>query len=154
MIVSAETATLISKELRENGKTVVFTNGCFDIIHSGHTQYLAKARQMGDCLFLGLNSDASVKRLKGEDRPINNQDDRAIVLDALKAVDYVVLFEEDTPFNLIKQILPNLLVKGGDYKAEDIVGYDIVTQHGGDVVTISFVEGKSTTNIINKINKI
>lgn len=154
MIVSAETAGRISKELRENGKTVVFTNGCFDIIHSGHTQYLAKARQMGDCLFLGLNSDASVKRLKGEERPINNQDDRAIVLDALKAVDYVVLFEEDTPFNLIKQILPNLLVKGGDYKAEDIVGYDIVTQHGGDVVTISFVEGKSTTNIINKINNI
>lgn len=154
MIVSAETAGRISKELRENGKTVVFTNGCFDIIHSGHTQYLAKARQMGDCLFLGLNSDSSVKRLKGEERPINNQDDRAIVLDALKAVDYVVLFEEDTPFNLIKQILPNLLVKGGDYKAEDIVGYDIVTQHGGDVVTISFVEGKSTTNIINKINNI
>lgn len=154
MIVSAETAALISKELRENGKKIVFTNGCFDIIHSGHTQYLSKAKQMGDCLFLGLNSDASVKRLKGEDRPINNQDDRAIVLDALKAVDYVVLFEEDTPFTLIKQILPNLLVKGGDYKAEDIVGYDIVTQNGGDVVTISFVEGKSTTNIINKINKV
>lgn len=154
MIVSQETAAVISKELRENGKTVVFTNGCFDIIHSGHTQYLAKAKQMGDYLFLGLNSDSSVKRLKGEDRPINNQDDRAIVLDALKAVDYVVLFEEDTPFNLIQKILPNLLVKGGDYKAEDIVGYDIVTQHGGDVVTISFVEGKSTTNIINKINKV
>lgn len=151
MIISQELATIIAKELKNNGKKIVFTNGCFDIIHSGHIQYLKAAKRLGDYLFLGLNSDASVKRLKGENRPINNQEDRAIVIDSIKPIDFVVIFEEDTPFNLINKIIPNVLVKGGDYVPEDIVGYDIVTKNKGDVVTINYVEGKSTTNIINKI---
>ncbi len=152
MIITKELAGKIATELKEKGKKIVFTNGCFDIIHAGHVEYLGKAKQLGDYLFLGLNSDASVRRLKGEGRPINNEDDRATVIDALKPIDYVVLFEEDTPFNLVKEIVPHILVKGGDYKAEDIVGYDIVTKNGGEVITVSFVDGKSTTNIINKIN--
>ncbi len=151
MIISQELASKIAKELKDNGKKIVFTNGCFDIIHSGHTEYLSKAKDLGDYLFLGLNSDDSVKRLKGENRPINSQIDRAKVIDTLKPVDFVIVFNEDTPYNLIKDIIPNILVKGGDYQPKDIVGYDITTNNGGEVITISFVEGKSTTNIINKI---
>ena len=143
---------IVNKAKKEN-KKIVFTNGCFDIIHSGHISYLYDSKRLGDILIIGLNSDDSVKRLKGTGRPINNQSDRAIVLGALKPVDYVVIFEEDTPFNLVKAIKPDILTKGGDYIAENIVGYNIVTENGGEVVVIKYVDGKSTTSIINKLNK-
>jgi rfaE bifunctional protein nucleotidyltransferase chain/domain len=132
-------------------KTIVFTNGCFDILHSGHIQYLAKAAGMGDCLVIGLNSDDSVKRLKGSPRPYLDQDSRAITLAALGFVTAVVLFDDDTPYNLIRKIQPHILVKGGDYKPEEIVGYDIVKSKGGQVLTIPLTEGYSSTNVINKI---
>ena len=128
-------------------KKVVFTNGCFDILHAGHVKYLARARELGDLLVVGLNSDASVKRLKGEARPINSQDDRACVLSGLGFVDYVVIFDEDTPLNLITKIKPDVLVKGADYKDKEVIGSDIVKE----VRLIDFVEGKSTTGIIKRI---
>lgn len=131
---------------------VVFTNGCFDILHAGHVQYLQQAKELGDILVVGLNSDASVRRLKGPTRPVNNQDDRALVLAALEAVDYVIIFEEDTPYKLIAEIQPDTLVKGGDWKESDIVGADIVTAKGGKVISLPFKEGLSTTGLINKIN--
>ena len=151
MLVTQELASLISKEIKATGKKIVFTNGCFDILHRGHTTYLHKAKQLGDVLFLGLNSDNSVRKLKGNDRPINNEIDRAEVMDSLKSIDYVVIFDEETPYNLIEAIVPDVLVKGGDYTRDNIVGAELVEQNGGDVVTIAFVEGKSTTNIINKM---
>lgn len=138
-------------ELKAEGKKIVFTNGCFDIIHSGHIFYLGEAKKSGDVLVIGLNSDDSVKRLKGNDRPINNESDRALVLDALKFVDFVTIFEEDTPYELIKLLQPDILVKGGDYKADEIVGADIVRENGGEVLIIPYVKGKSTTALINKI---
>lgn len=138
-------------ELKAEGKKIVFTNGCFDIIHSGHIFYLGEAKKSGDVLVIGLNSDDSVKRLKGNDRPINNESDRALVLDALKFVDFVTIFEEDTPYELIKLLQPDILVKGGDYKADEIVGADIVRENGGKVLIIPYVKGKSTTALINKI---
>lgn len=137
------------KEIRNEEYNVVFTNGCFDVLHRGHITYLAEARDLGDCLVVGLNSDASVKRLKGENRPINNEKDRALLLAALSFVDYIIIFEEDTPKNLIEQVQPDILVKGGDYKIEDIVGADFVQSHGGEVLTIEFVDGYSSTKIIN-----
>lgn len=140
------------EELRSHNKKVVFTNGCFDILHTGHVSYLNEARACGDILVIGLNSDASVKRLKGETRPVNSELDRKFVLENLKAVDYVFIFEEDTPLNLIKEINPNVLVKGGDWKVEQIVGSDFVIANGGEVKSLQFVNGYSTTNIINKIN--
>ncbi len=130
---------------------VVFTNGCFDILHRGHVEYLNKAADCGDTLVLGLNSDSSVRRLKGESRPINDELSRAIVLSGLGAIKHIILFEEDTPYELIKAVQPDVLVKGADYNPEDIVGYDIVKAKGGEVVTISFVEGFSTTSTINKM---
>ena len=141
--------------LREDNKDkkIVFTNGCFDILHVGHIRYLEQASFLGDLLVIGVNSDASVRRLKGPGRPVNTAQDRMEILTALGFVDYVVLFEEDTPYELIKIIQPDILVKGGDYKPEEIVGRDIVEARGGKLEIISFVEGKSTTNIINKINK-
>jgi rfaE bifunctional protein nucleotidyltransferase chain/domain len=151
MIISRETIGEICNELRVTNKQIVFTNGCFDILHAGHVTYLEKAKRLGDILIIGLNSDKSVKRLKGESRPVNSEHDRAIVLGALKAVDFVVYFEEDTPLELIKIVKPDFLVKGGDYRIEDIVGADVVQDKGGEVVVIPFVEGKSTTNIINKM---
>ncbi|SDC60485.1 D-glycero-beta-D-manno-heptose 1-phosphate adenylyltransferase [Williamwhitmania taraxaci] len=132
---------------------VVFTNGCFDILHRGHIEYLSKAADLGKVMVIGLNSDSSVKRIKGESRPIQDEYTRALVLASLEFVSAVVLFDEDTPYELIKATQPDILVKGADYKHEDIVGYDIVTQRGGSVVTIEFVEGFSTTSIINKLNK-
>ncbi len=137
--------------LKAEGNRIVFTNGCFDILHSGHVMYLAQAAQLGDILVVGLNSDASVKRLKGEHRPINSQEDRAIVLSALEAVDFVKIFEEDTPYQLIKDIVPDVLVKGGDYTKEQIVGSDFVEARGGTVEIIPFVDGKSTTSIVERI---
>jgi len=129
---------------------IVFTNGCFDIIHRGHIEYLAQARDKGDILIVGLNTDASVRRLKGESRPVNPQEARIIVLASLFFVDAVVLFDDDTPYELIKTIQPDILVKGADYKPEDIVGYDIVTAKGGTVETVELVEGFSTTKIVEK----
>lgn len=133
-------------------KKIVFTNGCFDILHVGHKRYLQQAATLGDILVVGVNSDASVKRLKGPSRPVNNEQDRAEMLSAMGFIDYVVIFDEDTPYELIKKIQPDVLVKGGDYKPEEVVGRDIVMARGGRLELISFVEGKSTTNIINKVN--
>lgn len=139
------------KKMRSTQK-VVFTNGCFDILHLGHIQYLLQARELGDCLVVGLNTDLSVKKLKGENRPINGEFARAMLLAALQFVDYVILFDEDTPLQLITTIVPDILVKGSDYAVENIVGADIVIANGGEVCTIDFVEGYSTSNIINQIN--
>lgn len=138
-------------EWKKADKKVVFTNGCFDILHPGHVEYLAKAANLGDKLIVALNTDASVKRLKGLSRPIQNQEARALILAALFFVDAVVLFDTDTPLSLIQEILPDVLVKGGDYEPQKIVGYQEVINHGGEVQIISFVEGMSSTNIINKI---
>ena len=135
--------------LKQKDKTIVFTNGCFDILHLGHVKYLESAKNMGDILIVGLNSDASVKRLKGETRPINPQYDRAYLLAALECVDYVVIFDEDTPYELIKIVQPDILVKGGDYRYQNVVGSDIAKE----VRFIDFVDGKSTTSIINRIGK-
>ncbi|MBO7587745.1 MAG: D-glycero-beta-D-manno-heptose 1-phosphate adenylyltransferase [Bacteroidales bacterium] len=134
-------------------KKIVFTNGCFDILHTGHVTCLAKARQMGDLLVVGLNSDDSVRRLKGAERPVNDEHSRALLLAALEAVDYVTIFEEDTPYNLICQVKPDILVKGGDYVLDNIVGADFVRQHGGQVCTIPLVEGFSTTSIIDHLKQ-
>lgn len=153
MLVSLDTLSKLVLEQKLNSKKIVFTNGCFDIIHSGHIYYLAEAKKLGDILIVGLNSDDSVRRLKGENRPVNNQFDRAMVLSALKPVDFVVFFDEDTPLNLIQAINPDVLVKGADYKLEEIVGADFVQKNGGQVVTIKLVEGKSTSTIINSIAK-
>ena len=140
------------QKLAGQGKKIVFTNGCFDILHRGHVEYLAHARDLGDVLILGLNTDESVKRQgKSPERPINKEDTRAIILASLSCVDAIVLFNEDTPYNLIKLVQPGVLVKGNDYKAEDIVGYDIVTEAGGKVITIQLVDGFSTTKLIEKM---
>lgn len=136
---------------RSAQKTIVFTNGCFDILHRGHVEYLAQAADLGDVLVVGLNTDASVKRLKGESRPVNDEQSRALLLSALQFVDAVVLFDDDTPYELIKQVQPDVLVKGNDYKPEEIVGYDIVTARGGKILTINLLEGFSTTNIIKRM---
>lgn len=142
------------KELKEilnkkhNDKKIVFTNGCFDILHRGHVEYLQKAKELGDLLVIGLNSDSSVKRLKGESRPINKEKDRAIILSALECVDYIIIFYEDTPFELIKKLRPDILVKGGDYKIENVIG----REYAKETILIDFVEGYSTTKIIKNIN--
>ena len=138
---------------RKNGKKIVFSNGCFDILHRGHVEYLAKAAAFGDVMIIGLNTDASVKRLKGPSRPVNDENARAFVLAGLEFVSAVVLFDEDTPYNLIKIVQPDVLVKGSDYKPENIVGYDIVKAKGGKVVTVDLVEGFSTTKTIEKLQK-
>jgi len=147
-----EVAELVGK-WHGKGEKVVFTNGCFDIIHRGHVEYLARAADFGNHLVIGLNTDASVSRLKGDNRPVVDEESRAILLAALRFVDVVVYFDEDIPYELIKAVQPDILVKGSDYKAEDIVGYDIVTARGGRVQTIDYVEGFSTSNIIEKIKR-
>lgn len=136
---------------RMQDRKIVFTNGCFDLLHQGHIDYLAKARGLGDMLIVGLNTDNSVKRLKGNTRPIQDEQSRALILASLLFVDYVVMFDEDTPYNLIKKINPDVLVKGADYKKEDIVGYDIVELNDGKIMTLNYLEGYSTSNIIRKI---
>jgi len=141
----------IRKTLKEEKKKVVFTNGCFDVLHAGHVDYLNKAKAAGDVLILGLNSDASVKRIKGAKRPIVNEEERAFILSNLKAVDYVTLFEEDTPQEIISELIPDILIKGADWAIDKIVGRDIVEANGGEVKTISFVTDQSTTNIIQTI---
>lgn len=136
--------------LRRAGRTVVFTNGAFDILHVGHLQYLSFARQQGDCLIVGLNSDASVRRYKGPDRPVNPEGDRARLLLGLRCVDYVVVFEEDEPKDLIARLLPDVLVKGADW-AHYVSGREVVEAHGGRVVLAEMVEGRSTTRVIERI---
>ena len=146
-VVSFNHIVDIIKREKSFNKKIVFTNGCFDILHRGHVTYLKHAKTLGDILVLGLNSDDSVRRLKGPERPVNNEQDRAVVLEALECIDYIVIFEEDTPLNLIKNVMPDILVKGGDYKAEDVVG----KEYAGRVEIIDFVEGYSTTSTINKL---
>jgi len=136
-----------------SNKKIVFTNGCFDILHVGHIRLLNDAKKLGDILVVGINSDFSIKKLKGKDRPINIESDRKIILESLKAVDFVFLFEEDTPLNLIKKIKPNILVKGGDYSESNIVGSDFVKNNGGEVKTLSFHYGYSSSKYINQIKK-
>ncbi len=135
-------------------KNIVFTNGCFDILHVGHLSYLKEAKSLGDLLVVGLNSDESVKRLKGEERPVNSEKDRKLFLESLRHVDFVFIFNEDTPLNLIQTVKPDVLVKGGDWKKEEIVGSKFVEGRGGKVLSLLFKEGYSTTNIINKIKSL
>lgn len=137
---------------QQKTKQIVFTNGCFDLLHVGHVRYLKEAKKQGDILIVGLNTDASVKRLKGPERPIQIEQDRAEILAALECVDFVTLFDEDTPLNLIKELKPQVLVKGGDWKPEQIVGSDLVLASGGRVLSLNFVEGRSTTSLIKKID--
>ena len=137
---------------RFKNKKLVFTNGCFDLIHPGHIDYLMKAADLGDALIIGLNSDVSVKKLKGEKRPLINEKGRATTLASLSFVDAVVLFEEDTPINLIRIIQPDFLVKGKDYKPEEIAGYDIVSAKGGKVITLDLIPGYSSSSLIQKLN--
>jgi len=138
-------------EWKSAGEKIVFTNGCFDLIHYGHLHYLAEAAELGDRLIVGLNSDESVKRLKGNQRPIKDEINRSFLLASLACVDAVVLFSEDTPLNLIDRIRPNVLVKGGDWQPHQIVGSEIVLEDGGTVRSLAFVEGHSTTSLIEKI---
>ena len=154
MIRSLNDIIKLREKIRIENRKVVFTNGCFDVIHKGHVTYLNEAKSLGDHLIVGINSDDSVKRLKGKDRPVNNEYDRAFVLDNLKSVDDVLIFNEDTPYDIIKEIIPDLLVKGGDWKEEDIVGSDIVKMNGGKVISLQFVNNYSTTNILEKIEKL
>lgn len=142
-----------SEELHAQNKRIVFTNGCFDILHAGHVRYLTEAKSLADILILGLNSDLSVKRLKGNTRPINCEKDRAIVLAGLSSVDFICIFGEDTPYELIKKVKPEVLVKGGDWHASEIVGSDFVLANGGIVKSLSFVEGLSTTELIAKLRE-
>ena len=137
--------------MRIESQKIVFTNGCFDILHPGHVDYLSKAKKMADVLIVGLNSDASVTRLKGNDRPVNDLRFRSHMLAALESVDFVVAFEEDTPYDLIDLVRPDILVKGSDYDPSEIVGADIVNENGGTVKTIDFLEGYSSSDIINRI---
>jgi D-beta-D-heptose 7-phosphate kinase/D-beta-D-heptose 1-phosphate adenosyltransferase len=141
------------KKWRAEEKSIVFTNGCFDIIHRGHVEYLSRAKSLGDILILGVNSDLSVKKLKGEGRPFVPEKDRVYILSKLIPVDAVSVFEEETPLNLIKLVMPDVLVKGGDYTADTIVGRDEVEENGGTVVAIPLVHGRSTTGLIEKIRK-
>jgi len=138
-------------EWRAQGKRIVFTNGCFDLLHPGHIDYLEKARALGDVLIVGLNDDDSIRRLKGASRPINPLSDRARMLSALRPVDMVVSFPEDTPLKLIQSLMPDVLVKGGDYKPDDIIGARDVRMNGGEVVVMPFVDGHSTSSLIERI---
>ncbi|HEY5122479.1 MAG TPA: D-glycero-beta-D-manno-heptose 1-phosphate adenylyltransferase [Ignavibacteria bacterium] len=151
MIYSLDKFLEVRTELIKTSRKLVFTNGCFDIIHKGHISYLSQAKMLGNYLVIGLNSDSSVKILKGDSRPINNQDDRAFVLDNLKPVDAVIIFDEETPFNLINSIKPDFLVKGGDWKEENIIGSDIVKEYGGTIVSLKYIDNYSTTSIFEKI---
>ena len=148
---SLEEIKLILSTLKADNKKVVFTNGCFDIIHAGHIDYLNKAKALGDILIVGLNTDDSVKRIKGDKRPIINQDERAEIISNIKPVDYVVFFDEDTPAELINKLVPDILIKGADWKIDEIVGVDTVLANGGEVKTIEFVNDQSTSQIIDLI---
>jgi rfaE bifunctional protein nucleotidyltransferase chain/domain len=150
-IVKLQELIRLRKKARKDNKKVVFTNGCFDLLHRGHIEYLKKAKKLGDILIVGLNSDSSVRKIKGKGRPVQKQADRAMILTSLYFVDYVIIFGELTPLKLISALVPDILVKGGDWKVKDIVGKDIVESHGGKVLNIKMVKGKSTRNIIQTI---
>jgi rfaE bifunctional protein nucleotidyltransferase chain/domain len=150
MIISRSKIKSLAETLRRKKRKIVFTNGVFDILHFGHVDYLTKAKKLGDILIIGLNTDLSVKKFKGKDRPIQNQKDRARILDALKPVDYVILFSEETPDRLIRLVCPDILVKGADYKISEIVGAKFVKSYGGAVKRIKLAKGRSTTNLISK----
>ncbi|MBU0474277.1 MAG: D-glycero-beta-D-manno-heptose 1-phosphate adenylyltransferase [Bacteroidetes bacterium] len=153
ILIPHEELKAIVKRLKATGKKIVFTNGCFDILHAGHVDYLAKAKVKGDILIIGLNSDESVARIKGKLRPIVNQNERAFILSNLRSVDYVTLFNEDTPLELISAIIPDVLVKGADWSIDNIVGKDIVLENGGSVEPIDFVIEQSTSKIVAKIKE-
>ncbi len=150
-IKSLEELKVLRDLWAREGKTVVFTNGVFDLIHRGHVEYLAQARDLGNVLIVGLNSDHSVKKIKGPARPIQPETDRALILSAFQFVDYITIFNEETPIRLITTLIPDVLVKGGDYTIETVVGHEIVEEHGGQTVIIPFVKGKSSTSIIERI---
>ena len=150
MLIDRIKISEIVTSLKAKGKRIVFTNGCFDILHVGHVRYLNEAKALGDILILGLNSDSSVKSLKGSNRPINNESDRAEVLSALKAIDYVVIFDEKTAENIVGEVKPDIYAKGGDYSIDTLPEAKIVAEHGGKTVLLQLVDGKSSTNIINK----
>jgi len=143
----------IREQLKKQNRKVVFTNGCFDLIHSGHVDYLVKAKEMGDVLILALNTDESIKRIKGDKRPILRQDERAFIVSNLKPVDYVTFFNEDTPAEIISELIPDILVKGADWSIDKIIGREIVEANGGEVKTIKFVNDQSTSNIIKIIKE-
>ncbi len=149
IIPAGKVASLFSR-LRREGKRIVFTNGCFDILHAGHARYLRQAAALGDVLVVGVNTDASVRRLKGEGRPVQGEADRAYVLASLSCVSYVAIFREDTPAVLIGRVVPDVLVKGGDWKGKEIVGADFVRSRGGSVRTLRYLPGRSTTSILRK----
>ena len=148
---SLEEIKLIRSALKADNKKVVFTNGCFDLIHAGHIDYLNKAKALGDILIVGLNTDNSVKRIKGDKRPIINEDERAEIISNLKPVDYVIFFDKETPSELINELIPDILIKGADWKIDEIVGGETVLANGGEVKTIKFVNDQSTSKIIDLI---
>jgi len=150
-LTALQQARLQTREWSAANKKLVFTNGCFDLLHPGHIDYLNRAASLGDKLIVGLNDDASIQRLKGATRPINPLQDRAVMLAALRAVDLVVAFSEDTPLNLITAIMPDILIKGGDYQPDDIVGAAEVKNHGGEVIVMPFLDGYSSTRLIEQI---
>jgi rfaE bifunctional protein nucleotidyltransferase chain/domain len=151
-IIGRESLAEMLEKARKKGEKIIFTNGCFDILHRGHIEYLSNASDLGDIFIIGLNSDDSVRRLKGESRPAVDEESRALTLASFEFVDYVVLFSEDTPYELLQALLPDVLVKGGDYTdMKDIIGYDIVLGRGGEVLTMPFVDGYSTTDIYERI---
>ncbi len=150
-IKTVEEMKEIRQQLKDHNKKVVFTNGCFDLIHAGHVDYLSKAKAFGDVMVVGLNSDSSVMRIKGSKRPILDETERSFIISNLKPVDYVVMFDEDTPKLLIEELLPDVLVKGADWEIENIVGKDVVLANGGEVKTIEFVNDQSTSKIIKTI---
>jgi len=151
-IKSSKQLVKIRSQLKKEGKKVVFTNGCFDLLHRGHIECLRKARSLGDVLMVGLNSDSSVRKIKGEKRPILSQNDRAEILASLEMVDYVLIFNEETPYKVIARLVPDILVKGADYRKDEIVGKDIVESSGGRVIRVKQVPGRSVRDIIRKIS--
>lgn len=153
-IVKREELAKIRSELKKSGKKVVFTNGCFDILHAGHVDYLVQAKSFGDILVVGINSDSSMKRIKDDKRPIITEEERSFIVSNLKPVDFVTIFDEDTPYELISEIVPDFLVKGSDWNIENIVGRNIVETNGGEVKTIDFITDQSTSKIIKKIIKL
>ena len=152
-VIDFTDAQPLAEHYQKTQKKIVFTNGCFDLLHIGHVRYLKEASRLGDVLIVGVNTDASVKRLKGPDRPIQNENDRAEILASLKCVTHTILFNQETPLELIKSIQPDVLVKGGDWPIEKIVGYEIVQKRGGLVKSLNFIAGRSTTNLISKAKK-
>lgn len=152
MILTTGEFKKVRDNLRSEKKKIVFTNGCFDILHRGHASYLNEARSLGDILIVGVNSDKSVRGLKGDGRPVHSELDRAYILDNLKSVDYAIIFDEATPYELIKEVMPDYLVKGGDWKEDEIIGSDIVKANGGKVVSLNYINNYSTTGILNKLS--